>query len=217
MARCVAGGVVGVTLVACFLSPLPDVRTPADRAHELDAKCRGVPESLAAPFLSPAAIDGVEPATAYVMGGPNGHESRLRGARIHFRPLPGATKESIARALECHAAGVVLGRIGAREDDPYTLPGRWLVIEVESERDGFVAVVTSDDLDDARRVLERARALGRARVQPPPASAPPSAAPVSPPPASSGDAASGAGHAAFTSGLPLQTGLALVDGFAGQQ
>jgi hypothetical protein len=78
-----------------------------------------------------------------------------------LKPLPGQTRELVARTLECHEASVVLGRAAASPDDPYVLPDRWLSIDVDSDKDGFVAAVTTDDLDAARRVLERARAFAR--------------------------------------------------------
>jgi hypothetical protein len=156
-------GALASCLIGCFLSPVPDTRTPADRAREIDPKCRGVAETEAAPLLSAASIDGVEPSYSYVLGGPNRREARFCGARIHIQPVPGATRESIVRALECHEASVLLGRVTLKENDPYTLPDRWLSIDVESERDGFAIDVRSDDTDDARRVLDRARIFAQGR------------------------------------------------------
>jgi hypothetical protein len=86
----------------------------------------------------------------------------MRGARVHLRPLAGATAESLTRTLECHEARVTLGAAKAADDDPYVLPGRWLTIDVRSERDGFVAVVETDDLADARLVYARARRFSAA-------------------------------------------------------
>jgi hypothetical protein len=130
---------------------VPDARTPVDRARAIEPKCRTVGDDAL-----PTA-EKVEPSYAHVLGGPNSTEARLRGARVHLEPLAGATRESLTRALECHQARVVLGQAVAVEDDPYVLPNRWLTIEVSSVGDGFVAVVESDDLDDARVVLDRAR------------------------------------------------------------
>jgi hypothetical protein len=75
--------------------------------------------------------------------------------------MPAASRESIARTLECHQASVTLGEAQASADDPYVLPGRWLDIDVESEGDGFAAVVAVDRLEDAREVLDRARRFAR--------------------------------------------------------
>jgi hypothetical protein len=144
------------------LSPIPDMRTPADRANEVAPKCAGV----AGDPVPPSAIDSVEPAYAYLKSGPVDPEARLRGARIHVRPLPGYTKEALARSLECHEARVTLGSAAPSADDPYVLPDRWLDIDVDSERDGFVVQVGTDEIADARQVLERARRFAAQRAAP---------------------------------------------------
>jgi hypothetical protein len=144
-------------LAGCHVFGLvPDMRTPADLAHELEPRCRGFTAESAAPFVAPSAVDSVEPAYSYVKSGPNDHEARLRGARIHVRPLPGASRESLARTLECHEARVTLGQEQAATDDPYVLPGRWIDIDVDSEGDGFAVNARVDEFDDARQVLDRA-------------------------------------------------------------
>jgi len=113
--------------------------------------------------MSPAAIDSVEPAYSYSLGGPNGREAHLRGARIHVRPVAGLSRESIARSLECHQARVTLGLEKPRSGDPYALPGGWLSIAVDSEGDAFVVVVQTNDHGDANRLLERAQLFAAAR------------------------------------------------------
>jgi hypothetical protein len=147
-----------------FLSP--DMRTPADRAREIEPKCQGFGEETAAPLLSRSAVDSVEPAYSYVQSGPNDHEARLRGARIHIRPLPGFSREAMTRSLECHESRAMLGRVPAQADDPYVLDGSWLDIDVASEGDGFVASVLADGIDPARRVLERAQRFAGAPARP---------------------------------------------------
>ncbi|HEY1696036.1 MAG TPA: hypothetical protein VGG39_27905 [Polyangiaceae bacterium] len=146
---------------ACAYNPLlPDVRTPADRAREMSPRCRGFAEDAASPLLARATIDSVEPAYSYVQSGPGDREARLRGARIHVRPLPGLSRESIARALECHESRVVLGEVAASEQDPYVLAGHWLDVDADSEGDGFVVQVEPVETADvglAREVLARAR------------------------------------------------------------
>jgi hypothetical protein len=147
-------------LAACAYNPLlPDVRTAADRAREVAPRCRGFSEEAAAPLLSPSAVESVEPSYSYVQSGPGDREARLRGARIHVRPLPGLSRESIQRGLECHESRVVLGQPPASASDPYQLAGHWLDIDVNSEGDGFVVKVepTETDVDLARDVLARAR------------------------------------------------------------
>jgi hypothetical protein len=143
-------------LPACHFF-VPDTRTPADRAAELTKRCEAFTEEAAAPLLTPAAIDSVEPAYAHVQSGPSFYQARLRGARIHLRPIAAMSRETIARSLECHESRVVLGTTQGVVDDPYGLPGRWLDIDVDSDRDGFVVQVGSDDVPTAHDVLERAK------------------------------------------------------------
>jgi hypothetical protein len=74
------------------------------------------------------------------------------------------SRESLQRSLECHEARGLLGQLGAvGDDDPYVLPDVWLDISAESEGDGFVVLVRTDDLAAARRVLERARRFAARR------------------------------------------------------
>jgi hypothetical protein len=146
-------------LAGCAIfSPIPDMRTAKDHAREVEPRCKGFADDKA-PVLSATVIDKVEPAYSYVKSGPNDPEARLRGARLHVRPLPGLTSEILARTLECHEVRVTLGATPALANDPYVLPDRWLDIDVDSEGDGFVAQVRIDAFDDAKEVLARARAF----------------------------------------------------------
>ncbi len=151
--------VLGACLVACSGVPflVPDTRTPADRAREIEPKCKDFGEAVVAPMLAPSASDAVEPAYSYVNSGPADREAHLRGARIRIKPLAGFSKETIARSVECHEARVILGQAQARADDPYVLPDHWLDIDVESEGDGFAILVRSDETDTARDLLARAQ------------------------------------------------------------
>jgi hypothetical protein len=156
--RATLGAIGSLACAGCaLLSPLPDMRTPADRAREVAPLCRNVPENDMAPLLSPDLVDTVKAAYATVPSGPAEREARLRGARIGLRPTPGMSSEVLTRSIECHQARVALGEVVASADDPYVLPGVWLDLDASSARDSFVIVVSADDFDDARQVLERAR------------------------------------------------------------
>lgn len=146
-------------LLGCSGVPflVPDARTPTDHAREIAPKCEDFGEDAAALILAPMAIDSVEPAYSYVKSGPVDREPRLRGARVRIKPLPGWSKETIARSVECHQTRVVLGSASTPADDPYVLPGSWLDIDVESEGDGFAVLVRTDEMDAARQVLSRAQ------------------------------------------------------------
>lgn len=141
---------------------LPDTRSPADHARELTQRCQAFTEEAAAALLSPVAIDSVEPAYAHVQSGPSFYQAHLRGARVHLRPIAALSRESITRSLECHQSRVVLGAIQGAVDDPYGVPGRWLDIDVDSDKDGFVVQLGSDDMSTARDVLDRAKRFAAA-------------------------------------------------------
>lgn len=154
-------------LVGCYVPGLvPDTRTPTDRARGIVDRCAGFSEESVASLLSPSAFDSVQPAYSYVKSGANDREPRLRGARIQVKPLPGFSREAMARSLECHEARVTLGQAAAPAEDPYVLPGDWLDIDVDSTGDGFVVVIQADEMDAARHVLERARRFADNRSHP---------------------------------------------------
>jgi hypothetical protein len=143
---------------------VPDTRTAADRAGEVTPRCQGFTDESASALLSPSAIDSVEPAYSYVQSGPGDRQARLRGARIHLKPIAALSRESMARSLECHESRSLLGTTPPLVDDPYTLAGQWLDIDVDSEKDGFVVLVQTDDLPSAREVLGRARRFAANRA-----------------------------------------------------
>jgi hypothetical protein len=136
-------------------------RSPAEQARDIAPRCRGFTEEAAAQILSPSLIDSVEP--AYTQSGPGDRAERLHGSRIHLRPIATLSRESIARSLECHESRVVLGSTPALADDPYALAGKWLDIDVDSDRDGFVVQMASDDLSTAREALSRAKRFSAQR------------------------------------------------------
>jgi hypothetical protein len=146
-----------------ILSPIPDLRTASDRARELAAKCSGAPAGEGVQALTPSLIESVEPAYSYVSSGPVDRQARLRGALIHLRPTANLSRESLQRSLECHEAHALLGSTGVPVDDPYVLPNAWLDISAESEGDGFIVLVRTENLDDAKLVLERARRFAARR------------------------------------------------------
>lgn len=134
------------------LAPVAQVST--DHARDTEPRCAGVTDGS---LTSKTRIDSVEPAYSYALGGPNGREARLCGAKIHVAPTDGLTKETLTRTLRCHEARVLLGKTQPTDNDPYALPERWLDIDVEAVDDGFVVQVAAAETVDAQRVLDRAR------------------------------------------------------------
>jgi hypothetical protein len=142
------------------MHPVPLRPPDSDRARARDrGKCAHESEQGAADALSPSLVEAVEPAYSFVPSG-NDRAIRLRGALLHFRPAPNETAETMQRSLECHEARVVLGVDPPIASDPYVLAGAWLAIDVDSTGDGLVAAVRTTAIDDARRVLDRARDFG---------------------------------------------------------
>jgi hypothetical protein len=146
-----------VTVIGCAYNPLfPDVRTVADRAREIAPRCSHAADSTGALVLSPALIEGVEPAYSYVQSG-NDRAIHLRGARFRVRPELDVSAETLERRLECHQAGVIMGSAPPLADDPFALTGTWLDIKTDSTGDGFLIAIEVDDLGKAQEVLARAR------------------------------------------------------------
>jgi hypothetical protein len=143
-------------------------RTPADVAAAMERSRCGpdVDESALTPILGGEAIQDVEPLYASVSQEKSGPASELRGATFRIRALPGVTPEWLDRALECHSARRVLGRIPAASapSDPFWLPGSIVDIDVESARDGFTAKVAGSTPADGQEVLARANAFLKAKA-----------------------------------------------------
>ncbi len=144
--------------------------TPAEPAHnaaeEAAASERSrcgpdLDEAALAPVLNGQAIESVEPLYTRVQGGKSGETSRLFGALVRVRAVQGMTAEWLDRALECHSARRVLGRIPdtMMPNDPFWLPGRMVDIDAQSARDGFQVAVRGSSVDDAQEILIRANAF----------------------------------------------------------
>jgi hypothetical protein len=141
---------------ACSGFPLlPDKRTTADRAHELDDRCEEDAGPSPGDALSPSNIESIQADYMHVNQGAGG-DLRLHGADLHMRPTVNMPVGVLQRALECHEAAVTLGRAPELPEDPYVLPGSWLQIDVSVTNEGLMAAVLAESPDDARRILERA-------------------------------------------------------------
>jgi hypothetical protein len=77
------------------------------------------------------------------------------------RALRGVTAEWLDRALECHSARRVLGRIPASDapNDPFWLPGSVVDIDAESAKDRFVVDVRGATVREGQEILQRANAF----------------------------------------------------------
>jgi hypothetical protein len=156
----VAGFVMAGPLPGCGIwNPfIPDTRSPADYARDLEAKC----SDDTGEGLGPGPVEAVHPLLSTVQSN-NDSATHLLGAELHLRPMANLSAEGVQRKLECHEALVVLGRAAAMPDDPYVLDGAWLGVKVRSDGDGFVVNVRTDVLDEAKQVFARAQRFAARR------------------------------------------------------
>jgi hypothetical protein len=158
-----ASCLVGWGLLGCQYNPLlPDLRTAADRAHEVQSRCARRSEAEDTHVLSADIIESVQGAYNYVASG-NDRAARLVGARIQIHPESTFSAQTLQLSLECHQARVVTRAVAERPDDPYSLPGTWLNIKAESTGDGFAVLVLVDRDEPARKVLARAQRFAARR------------------------------------------------------
>jgi hypothetical protein len=164
------GAALAVALPAAMTAcgePSPQgSRTPADQAAFMEkTRCSGDDEATLAPVLSGSAIMGVQPLYSNVGSAKNGPEPQLRGASVKVAALPGMTPELLDRELECHCAKVTLGLVAAAADDPFSLPGASIDIDVRPAKDAFEVAVAAYSTDDAHKILDRANAFAKAKSE----------------------------------------------------
>ena len=163
-----------LTVAAAGCAP---ARSPADQAADMErAQCApDVPEGSLAPMVGPSAVESVEPLydvrRVPAQGGGRtdaaeedfGHREDA-GAVIHLRNVGGVTAEWLDRALQCHEARLMLGRIPEIANDPFSLPGGMVAIEVQPAQgnSGFRVTARGHNQDDAHAILARARAYAQA-------------------------------------------------------
>jgi len=163
---------IGLAMFIGCAGSTPPAKSAVDQAADMERnRCTAAEdESALKPVLSGSAIEKVEPLYGNIENAKGGAQPELQGAMIHVRPVPGMTGEWLDRALECHSAKRVLGRIPAGDlpNDPFWLPGdRTVDIDAESARDGFTVAVRGATVADGHEILERATAFHAATASAP--------------------------------------------------
>jgi len=131
-------------------------------------RCTEADDQTLAPVLSGSAVISAQPLYSNAgSSGKNGPQPELRGATLSVSALSGMTPEWLDRALECHSARVVLGRVQASANDPFWLPDSSVDIDVRPAKDSFDVAVSAYSADDARKILDRATAFARTKPAPP--------------------------------------------------
>ena len=129
--------------------------------------CVGISESDRAmsPFEHAGDIASVEGLYDRTTSSKTGTSSRLAGAVVTFRAVPGLTAEWLQRSIDCHLArNASLGHVVPEMPNCPLVP-RGVSARVRSTGTGFAVEVRSDDPDTAREILARAqRSLERQPV-----------------------------------------------------
>jgi hypothetical protein len=130
------------------------IRVATEQEHK---KCDS--QSVDPRIFSPELVESVEPLYSHVQTSGSNIATRLHGAEVHLRPLPGITLEYLTHVLQCRSARLVLGRVEGAPNEPYWLPDGWVKIDVRSESGSFVVALEGEDLPEAKDILSRAQAF----------------------------------------------------------
>ncbi len=110
------------------------------------------------PFVHREDIAGVEPLYASYVSGKSPY-SKLQGATVTFRAMPGMTAQYLQRVIDCHLArNAALGH-EVPEMPSCPLVPKGVTAKVEPTSTGFAVEVRADDVETANEVLRRARTL----------------------------------------------------------
>jgi hypothetical protein len=111
------------------------------------------------PFEHREDVASVEPFYASTSSSKGGAQSRLAGAIVTFRALPGMTAEWLQRVIDCHLErNAAIGH--EAPDMPWCpLLPKGVTATVASTGAGFAVVIRSEDTDTANEILRRARTL----------------------------------------------------------
>lgn len=141
-------------LVACASSPPPEAKAAEIERLQCDASGSADSDSE---LLRSVTVLGLRPLYAHMLTR-NGSENRINGARLLLRPPNEVSADTLTRLLQCHAAGVLLGRISpaAVPDDPYWLADGWLDIDVRPEDGNYEVTLSADSVEDGIDILRRA-------------------------------------------------------------
>ncbi len=128
-------------------------------ARERDFYCDDEVEQATATVLRE--VQSVEPLYVSVRSGKSSYDARLLGARVWLRARLGMTPQWLERTLRCHQARNALQSNFAEltAPDPFSLPDRWIDIDVVPDRAGFIAVVRAETVADGKQIYARAQAI----------------------------------------------------------
>jgi hypothetical protein len=142
---------VAVASAACSVDTRPAVRAADVERVQCDASATAQDE-----VVRSMRVISVEPIYAHIRSNSNAEE-RVNGAKLVVRPAQGMTADQLTRILQCHSARVLLGQVASKAaNDPYSLPDRWVTIEVTPENGNFSVTISADNVHDNLEVYGRA-------------------------------------------------------------
>ncbi len=161
---------VAAAIVGCAATSSAPARSPMDEAAAVERSRCGpdLDETTLEPIFSHRAIESAEPLYARTGTDRAGTGMKLQGANIYVRAIQGMTPEWLDRALECHGARRVLGKIpeNVSPNDPFWLPGRMVDLDTQSMGHGFRVSIRGVTPDDAQEILIRANAFAATTPSP---------------------------------------------------
>jgi hypothetical protein len=138
-----------------------DHRAASQALRDAEARaCAGVPgeDRDMSPFEHREDITRVTPLMVNVPSG-KAHYSKMEGAIISFRAVPGMTAQWLQRVVDCHIArNAALGHVVPEMPDCPLVPKN-VTAHVRPTETGFDVEVQSADPDSATEVLARAKRL----------------------------------------------------------
>jgi hypothetical protein len=123
--------------------------------------CAGISEDDRdiSPFYHREDIQSVSPYSENVKSS-RGSVSKVVGATVVFRALPGMTAEWLQRVVDCHLARAAAAGHEMPEMDYCPLELKGVKAKVASAGDGFAVNISADDDNTAEQIKKRAMALG---------------------------------------------------------
>jgi hypothetical protein len=141
-----------------------DHRAAAQTLRDAEARaCAGVPDldRDMSPFDHREDVSGVTPYSVPVSSGPGSKAgaTKMQGAVVTFRAVPGMTAEWLQRVVDCHVARNASMGFNMPEMATCPLAVKGAKGKVASTGNGFAVTVESDDSNSAQEILRRAQAL----------------------------------------------------------
>jgi hypothetical protein len=168
--RCAPPAFVAVAMLGCAEASSAPARSPTEEAAVVERSRCGpdLDDTALEPIFSHRAIESAEPLYARTGADRAGTSMRLQGATLYVRAIQGMTVEWLDRALDCHSARRVLGKIPEEfaRNDPFWLPGRMVDIDTQSVGHGFRVAVRGATPEDAQEILIRANTFAATSPSP---------------------------------------------------